>query len=69
LKLTWNAGAIEQGWLTVSKLKTEAGTRRTVPLTSRVCSVLTLWLSRFVDSGLDAYVALWPSFELGPKLE
>jgi integrase len=63
LKLTWNAGAIEQGWLTVSKLKTEAGTRRTVPLTSRVCSVLTLWLSRFVDSGLDAYV--FPAHKIG----
>ena len=47
LNLTWTNGAIESGWLTVSKSKTEAGTGRTVPLTRRTCAELTVWLSRF----------------------
>jgi integrase len=36
--------------------KTEAGTGRTVPFTSRVCAVLTLWLSRFPDAEPNGYV-------------
>lgn len=36
--------------------KTEAGTGRTVPLTSRVCAVLTLWLSRFPEAGAESCV-------------
>ena len=47
LNLTWRNGAIEQGWFTVSRSKTEGGTGRTIPLTRRGCAVLSLWLSRF----------------------
>jgi integrase len=50
LELTWDSGAIVSGRLIVPKSKTEAGVGRTVPLTRRVCAVLTLWLSRFADA-------------------
>ena len=56
LTLTWRDGAIEQGWLAVARSKTEGGTGRTIPLTRRVCAVLTLWLARFPDAGPDSYV-------------
>ncbi len=56
LKLTWRDGAIEEGWLTVSRSKTEGGTGRTIPLSRRVCAVLTLWLSRFSESPADGFV-------------
>jgi integrase len=63
LKLEWRKGVIAKGELTVPKSKTEAGTGRTVPLTSRVCAVLTLWLSRFSDEGPDTYA--FPRFSVG----
>jgi integrase len=63
LKLKWRNGVIEKGELTVPKSKTEAGTGRTVPFTSRVCAVLTLWLSRFSEAGPDTYV--FPRFSVG----
>ena len=63
LKLEWREGVIAKGELTVPKSKTEAGTGRTVPFTSRVCAVLTLWLSRFSDAGPDIYV--FPRFSVG----
>jgi integrase len=63
LKLEWRNGVIEKGELTVPKSKTEAGTGRTVPFTSRVCAVLTLWLSRFSDAGPDSFV--FPRFSVG----
>jgi integrase len=63
LKLEWRKGVIEKGELTVPKSKTEAGTGRTVPFTSRVCGVMTLWLSRFSDAGPDSFV--FPRFSVG----
>jgi integrase len=63
LRLKWRDGVIEKGELTVPKSKTEAGTGRTVPFTSRVCAVLTLWLSRFPDPGPNGYV--FPRFSVG----
>ncbi len=63
LRLEWRNGVIEKGELTVPKSKTEAGTGRTVPFTSRVCAVLTLWLSRFSEAGPDTYV--FPRFSVG----
>ena len=63
LKLEWHNGIIEKGEFTVPKSKTEAGTGRSVPLTSRVCAVLTLWLSRFLEGEADSYV--FPRFSVG----
>ena len=63
LMLEWRSGVIEKGALTVPKSKTEAGTGRSVPLTSRVCAVLTLWLSRFLEAEADSYV--FPRFSVG----
>ena len=57
LALEWSEGVITSGRLVVSKSKTDAGTGRVVPLTRRLCAVLTLWLSRFPDAGVDAYVS------------
>ena len=34
-----------------------------MPLTSRVCAVLTLWLSRFLEAEADSYV--FPRFSVG----
>jgi integrase len=63
LNLTWRDGAIEQGWLTVSRSKTEGGTGRTIPLTRRGCAVLSLWLSRFPHAGPDHYA--FPAHKIG----
>jgi len=63
LKLVWRAGAIERGWLTVSRSKTEGGTGRTIPLSGRVCAVLTLWLSRFSNPPEDGH--LFPHHKVG----
>ena len=63
LRLEWRSGVIEKGELTVPKSKTEAGTGRTVPFTSRVCAILTLWLSRFLEAEADSYV--FPRFSVG----
>jgi integrase len=60
---TWSSGAVESAWLTVSHSKTEGGSGRTIPLTPRACSVLTLWLSRFPDAAPDAYV--FPRHRIG----
>lgn len=54
---------IVSGRLLVAKSKTEAGTGRVVPLTRRVCGVLTLWLSRFPDAVPDSYV--FPRHKVG----
>jgi hypothetical protein len=56
LSLTWEKGVIKAGELRVSKSKTAAGEGRTIPLTSRVCATLSLWLARFPAAGPDAYV-------------
>jgi integrase len=53
----------QQGWLAVSRSKTEGGTGRTIPLSRRACAVLTLWLSRFPSAGPDAY--LLPAHKIG----
>jgi integrase len=45
-----------KGALTVPKSKTDAGTGRLVPLTSRACSVLSLWLSRFSNAEQGSYI-------------
>jgi integrase len=63
LNVKWRDGSIETGWLTVSKSKTEGGTGRTVPLTRRVCAVLTLWLSRFGQLTPGAFVV--PRHKIG----
>ena len=63
LILEWRSGVIEKGALTVPKSKTEVGTGRSVPLTSRICAVLTLWLSRFLEAEADSYV--FPRFSVG----
>ncbi len=63
LMLEWRSGVIEKGALMVPKSKTEAGTGRSVPLTSRVCAILTLWLSRFLEAEADSYV--FPRFSVG----
>lgn len=63
LTLEWRDGVIAAGRLVVPKSKTDAGTGRVVPLTRRVCGVLTLWLSRFPDVGPDAYV--FPHHKVG----
>jgi integrase len=56
LELVWKDGMIASGRLIVAKSKTEAGRGRAIPLTRRVCSALTLWLSRFSEAGQDSYV-------------
>jgi len=56
LTLTWCDGAIQTGWLKVSRSKTEGGTGRTIPLSSRTCAILTLWLSRFSSAPADGYL-------------
>lgn len=56
LSLVWEKGVIQQGALTVSKSKTDAGTGRMVPFTSRACAVLSLWFSRFPNAGESSYV-------------
>lgn len=58
LKLEWQDGLIRSGGLCVPKSKTEAGTGRIVPLTQRVCAVLSLWLSRFPNARPDSYLFL-----------
>jgi integrase len=63
LTLTWRNGAIAEGELIVPRSKTEAGNGRVVPLTRRLCAALTLWLSRFADAGLDAFI--FPSHHVG----
>src|SRR6266436_1086782 len=52
-------GTPKLGW-TLDELAT-AG--RSVPLTSRICAVLTLWLSRFLEAEADSYV--FPRFSVG----
>jgi hypothetical protein len=56
LSLVRQNGAIREGALVVPKSKTEAGTGRMVPLTSRACAVLHLWLSRFPQADEDGHV-------------
>jgi integrase len=56
LRLKWCNGVIQSGELSVSKSKTEGGTARVVPLTSRICAVLTLWLARFPEARPDCFV-------------
>lgn len=63
LKLEWRNGVIEKGELTVPKSKTEAGAGRSVPFTSRVSVVLTLWLSRFPEAEARSFV--FPRFSIG----
>jgi integrase len=63
LSLQWKDGAITSGELIVAKSKTEAGTGRTVPLTSRACAILTLWLSRVACKSPEDYV--FPCHEVG----
>jgi integrase len=62
LRLSWNDGVIERGELVVPKSKTEGGTGRIVPLTRRVCAVLSLWLSRLPE---DDEVYIFPRHKIG----
>jgi integrase len=56
LSLVWEKGTVQQGALIVKKSKTDAGTGRLVPLTSRACAVLSLWFSRFPNAEDGSYV-------------
>ena len=56
LSLVWEKGTVQQGALIVQKSKTDAGTGRLVPLTSRACAVLSLWFSRFPNAEEGSYV-------------
>ena len=56
LRLNWKDGIVGSGEVIVPISKTEAGKRRTVPLSPDVCGTLTLWLSRFSDGTGDSYV-------------
>src|SRR5437764_487680 len=63
LSLIWRDGNIEQGWLTVSRSKTEGGQGRTIPLSKRALAFLTLWISRFSTAPADGY--LFPRHMVG----
>jgi integrase len=63
LSLVWKNGVVEDGFVTVAKSKTEAGTGRTIPFSRRACGALTLWLSRFSDTDPDAFV--FPRHSIG----
>jgi integrase len=63
ISLSWKNGAIENGFITVPKSKTEAGTGRTIPLSRRACAALTLWLSRF--SRTDPGTFTFPRHSVG----
>jgi integrase len=65
LSLVWQSRRITEGALVVAKSKTDAGTGRLVPLTSRACGVLSRWLPRFPDAGGDTYVFLRHRVGLG----
>jgi integrase len=57
LVLTISAdGSITAGEVVVPKSKTEAGRGRSIPLTARVCAVLTTWLARFPDAKPTSYI-------------
>lgn len=56
LDLEWRDRVIVQGTVRVPKSKTEDGTRRTIPLSSRVAAIPSLWLSRFEGAPRDAFV-------------
>ncbi len=56
IKLTYKNGTVVEGYLVVPKSKTEAGKGRMVPLTQRVCGVLSMWLDRFGKQLPSSYV-------------
>jgi integrase len=56
LLLEWKNGCIVSGEIIVPKSKTEAGRLRSVPLSTAVCSVLTMWLSRFPKATAESFV-------------
>lgn len=47
----------------ISKSKTESGHGRTIPLSKRVCAVLSPWLSRFPNAQPENYV--FPAYQVG----
>jgi integrase len=63
LTLNWKEGAIEGGWLTVSHSKTESGSGRTIPLSKRVCAVLSVWLARMPSAPPEGF--LFPRHMIG----
>lgn len=63
LTIAWKDGAIESGWLRVSRSKTEGGQGRMIPLSRRACAILTLWLSRFREPPADGF--LFPHHAVG----
>ncbi|HUA33194.1 MAG TPA: site-specific integrase [Candidatus Binataceae bacterium] len=56
LELSPQDGSITSGRLIVPKSKTVAGKGRTIPLTKRVCAILSLWRARFADATADSFV-------------
>jgi integrase len=63
LTLRWENGVIVAGSLIVPQSKTEAATGRVVPLTSRVCAVLTIWLARLSEAKPEDF--LFPRHSIG----
>ncbi|MGC2209617.1 MAG: site-specific integrase [Candidatus Korobacteraceae bacterium] len=63
LTLEWKDGSIQSGQLMVPRSKTEAGTGRTVPLSNRVCAVLTQWIAHFAEASPESY--LFPYHRIG----
>ncbi len=56
LNLVWRAGTVAGGEIVGGRSKTDAGMGRVVPLTSRACAALSLWLGRFPDAEPDQFV-------------
>jgi integrase len=56
LRIQWRDGAIAEGEIAVGDSKTDAGSGRMVPLTSRARAALTVWLSRFPDAAPDTFL-------------
>jgi integrase len=56
LNLVWKDGMIADGEVVVSRSKTEAGTGRAIPLTSRVRAALSIWWDRFPEAGPDSFL-------------
>jgi integrase len=65
--LVWEGDRITGGELVVPKSKTEAGRGRLIPLTRRICDVLTDWFARFPSREATHYV--FPKHQVGVRSE
>jgi integrase len=66
LRAIWEKGVILRGEVVVPKSKTPAGTGRVIPLSRRVCALLSLWFEQFREAGPDAY--LFPYHKVGTPI-